>query len=266
MTDTFNRSPTLQIVLLVSGSFVFSYCFGVFMHEVGHVLAYLYYGIPTSVFVVHPFGRSYMKPGVDIENGLLLIGVSGSLFNIACAMSCSFVFRHSRNLMLLPLLMWRATSLLQEAVAMNLDMISGGRFDWAKVVATGIPMSLVVWLSIIFLVVGCISFLRLLALAGVTRGDSLYRILVICSGAIVPFFLVSFAYAWMFDQTLIYSKLVALASSVALSAMVAVLFKPAFPYLEEPPDYRSGNVEWKHAAFATGLALSVVIAELRLFG
>jgi hypothetical protein len=263
MINNYTRS---QIIFLLSGSFVFAYCFGIVIHELGHVLAYLYYGVSTDVFVIHPFGRNYMEPAVDITHGKLLIGASGSLFNVFCAVSFSFLFRHTKNIYFMPFLMWGATSLIQEAIAMILDIVKGSQFDWSIVIATGIPIWIVICLSISFLLIGSLYFLRLMAFAGLSKSDSYAKILSVCLGSVIPFFLFALIYSSLYQETMIFSKTIPLISSIILSLLLSMSFRPTFDYLEKIlPNKKISTIGWKHIAFSCGLALVIILTGLLYF-
>ena len=262
-----NSNTRSKIIFLLSGSFIFAYCFGVVIHELGHVLAYLYYGVSTDVFVIHPFGRNYMEPVVDITHGKLLISASGSLFNVLCAISFSFLFRHTKNIYFMPFLMWGATSLVQEAIAIILDIVNGSQFDWSIVVATGIPIWIVICLSISFLLIGSLYFLRLMAFAGLRKGDSYTKILSVCLASVIPFFLFALIYASLYQETMIFSKMIAFISSIILSLLLSIAFRPTFDYLKKVVlhNKRVSTIGWQHIAFSIGLALVIILTGLLYF-
>lgn len=260
-----NSNTSSRIVFLLSGSFVFAYCFGTVIHELGHVIAYLYYGVSTDVFVIHPFGRNYMEPVVEITHGKLLIGASGSLFNVLCAVSFSFLIRHTKNLFFMPFLMWGATSLIQEAIAIILDIIKGSQFDWSIVVATGIPIWIVICLSISFLLIGSLYFLRLMAFAGLKKEDSYTKIISVSLISVIPFFLFALIYASLYQETMIFSKTIPLISSIILSLILSIAFRPTFDFLEKILHKEVVLIEWRHISLSIGLALVIILTELLYF-
>lgn len=261
-----NSNTGFQIIFLLSGSFIFAYCFGIIIHELGHVLAYLYYGVSTNVFVIHPFGRNYMEPVVDIVHGKFLIGASGTLFNVFCAISFSFLFRHTKKLFLMPFLIWGATSLIQESIAIILDIIKGSQYDWSKVISSGIPVWIVLCLSISFLMIGSIYFLRLMAFAGLKKSDSYIKKLSVCLGSVIPFFLFALIYSILYQEKMIFSKTIPLISSIILSLLLSITFKPTFNYLEKIlPNKKASVIEFQHIVFSIGLALVVTLTGLLYF-
>jgi hypothetical protein len=261
-----NNSIGIQIIFLLSGSFIFAYCFGIIIHELGHVLAYLYYGVSTNVFVIHPFGRNYMEPMVDITHGKFLIGASGTLFNVFCAISFSFLFIRTKNLFLMPFLIWGATSLIQESIAIILDITKGSQYDWSKVISSGIPLWIVISLSIFFLVIGSLYFLRLMAFAGLKKSDSYIKILSVCLGSVIPFFLFALIYSIMYQKTMIFSKTVPLISSIILSLLLSITFKPTFNYLGKIlPNKKAITIEFQHIVFSISLALIIILFGLLYF-
>ncbi len=265
-TTTVNTNETLRIVLLLSGAFMFAYCFGIVIHELGHVLAYRWYGVPTKTFVIHPFGRNYMEPTFDISYGTLLVFSSGSLFNVICAVVCSIVLRRAATLFLMPFFMWASTALIQESIAMILDIANGGTFDWSMVVAAGIPGWLVACISALFLILGSLYFLRLIAFAGLTRNTPFVKVFGINLVSVVPYFLLALIYASTFQKTMMFAKSVPLLSSICLSLVLSVVFRPTYAWLERAaPDRKFGPVTWTHAAWSFGLALLIVLIGLFFF-
>jgi len=261
-----NCNSKSQIIFLLSGSFIFAYCFGIVIHELGHVFAYLYYGVSTDVFVIHPFGRNYMEPAVEIAHGKLLTAASGSLFNVLTAIGFSFLFRHTKKIILMPFLMWGATSLIQEAIAIILDIVKGSQFDWSIVVATGIPVWIVICLSICFLLLGSAYFLRLMAFAGLMKSDSYTKILIVSLASVVPFFLFSMIYASLYQETMIFSKTIPFISSIILSLLFSIAFRPTFDYLEKIlPNKKDSIIGWQHIVFSIGLALIIILTGLLYF-
>ena len=261
-----NRNPSARIILLLSGAFIFAYCFGIVIHEIGHVLAYRFYGVSTKTFVIHPFGRNYMEPEFDIERGQLLIYASGSLFNVICAVLFSILFRRVRSLFIVPFLMWGSTSLIQESIAMILDIANGGQFDWSMVVRAGFPLWLVIVLSISFLTLGSLYFLRLMAFAGLGRSDSYTRILGVSLVSVVPFFLIALIYAGLYQKTMIFAKTIPFVSSIGLAIILSVIFRPTFEFLERAmPNRKFGAIGGHHIVFSVGLALAVILTGLLFF-
>ncbi|WP_444996107.1 hypothetical protein [Aliikangiella sp. IMCC44359] len=235
MQQTITNNSFFKILILISSSFTFAYCLGVGVHELGHVLAYQYHGISTKTFVLDPFGHSYMVPEIDYAEGELLQRSGGSLFNIFCALLVSSVFWKKKNLFAFPLLMWPATALIQESVAIILDIINGMTFDWAFVASEGVPVYAIIGLSIVFLILGCSIFLSLLSIAGLKPSDSISQIIATCLISVTPFFIISLIYAMFFlvsdKDNWVLSKSIALAASIVLSMIIAFLFKPTYPFL-----------------------------------
>ncbi|MET1256550.1 hypothetical protein [Aliikangiella maris] len=229
--------PTFfHLSLLIAGAFTFAYCFGVIIHEIGHVLAYWYYGISTTTLVLDPLGHSYMTPAIENPEGELLQRSGGTLFNVFCAILSASFFWKKKSLFALPILIWPASALIQESIAIILDVINGLPFDWAFVVASGIPIYMVLLLSIIFLISGCGVFLYLLSIAGISKSWPTPKIIASCLIAVTPFFIISLIYALFFLESdrdnWVLSKSIALGASILLSIIMAFMFKPSIYFLQ----------------------------------
>ena len=252
-----------RIILLVASAFTFAYCFGVAVHEVGHVVAYQYYGIATEKLVLDPFGHSYMVPVIENAAGELLQRSGGSLFNIFCACCLSAVFWKKHNLYAFPILMWAGAAFIQESVAIILDILNGSTFDWALVVKEGISVYLVLLLSAVFMFIGCSIFLRLLAIAGVRPNYPITRIMMICLLGISPFFVLSLIYVSLFlvseQDNWVFSKSIALGASILLSLIFSLLFKPLYPMLQKILPINTQSISQGHVTFSILVALSFFI-------
>jgi hypothetical protein len=266
--NTINDDSISKTLLLIAGGFIFAYSFGVFVHEIGHVLAYKYYGIDTKVFVFDPLGRSYMEPIKDYAAGELFQRSAGSLINIFCANIVFVLLWKKQNLYTFPILIWAPTAFIQESIAIILDVMNGLPFDWAFVVAEGIPVFAVLCLSVIFLVVGCLFFLRLVALAGARPNYSLLKIMTICIAGIAPFFILSLVYVSYFLvsdlDNLVISKSISLGASIVLSIFLSTLFKPLYPVLERFLPLKTQKPERSHVG-TTLFAASVFLIFGALF-
>lgn len=261
--STINDDTILKTLLLIAGAFIFAYSFGVFIHEIGHVLAYQYYGVATKVFVLDPLGHSYMEPVKDYAAGELFQRSGGSLVNIFCANIVFVLLWKKQNLYTFPILMWAPTAFIQESIAIILDVMNGLPFDWAFVVAEGIPVFAVLCLSAIFLTVGCLIFLRLVALAGVRPHYSSLKIMTICIAGVAPFFILSLVYAGYFlvsdlDNWVI-SKSISLGASIVLSIFLSILFKPLYPILEKLLPVKTQKLERSHVGTALFAASAFLI-------
>jgi hypothetical protein len=199
-----------------------------------------------------------MVPFKDYAEGELLQRGGGSLFNILCACCVSSLFWKKHNLYAFAILMWSATAFIQESVAIILDVINGLPFDWSFVVAEGVPVSIVLCISVVFLFVGSGLFLRLLAIAGVRTFWPLTRLIALCVLAISPFFVISLIYAGLFlvsDQdNWVLSKSIALGASIALSLIFSLLFKPLYPVLERFLPIRDQVIKLSHIGLSTAAA------------
>jgi len=258
MSQSLNNE-SLKTLLLVASSFTFAYCFGVTIHEIGHVLAYQYYDIDTIIFVLDPFGHSYMEPIKDYAPGELLQRSGGSLFNVICACLVSSIFWKKHNLYAFPLLMWSGAAFIQESVAILLDTMNGLPRDWAFVAAEGVSVYLVLALSALFMFIGCAIFLRLLAIAGVRTHHSNAKIMTISLMGISPFFVISLIYVAIFftaeDRGWILSKSIALGASVLLSLLFSLLFKPLYPVLDKVLSIKTQTIKFEHVSSSIGIAL-----------
>jgi len=256
------KSDIYRVTILVASAFTFAYCFGVSIHEIGHIVAYQYYGISTEILVLDPFGHSYMEPVRDYAAGELLQRSGGSLFNVICACLVSTFFWKKQNLYAFPILMWSGAAFIQESVAILLDVANGVPRDWGFVVAEGIPVYLVLSLSAIFMLIGCGIFLRLLAVAGIKPHHSNTKIMTVCLLGITPFFIISLIYVNLFlgsDQNhLVESKSISLGASIVLSLIFSIMFKPFYPKLEKVWSVNSQVISQKHLISSFSIAVLYV--------
>ncbi len=265
--NQYRNINTGKILVLVASAFTFAYCFGVFIHEIGHILGYQYYGIATKKLVLDPFGHSYMLPLKENPAGDLLQFSGGSLLNIISACLVASLFCKNHNMFAFPLLMWAGVAFIQESIAIVLDLVNGSTFDWTLVVAAGMPIYLVIIFSLLCMGAGCTIFLRLLAIVGINPDDSYTKILTICILGISPFFIISLIYVLFFMVTdqdnWILSKSISLGASIILSVVLALLFKPLYPMLEKFLPVKSRDIKPTH--LGSSLSIAVLFTLFCLF-
>lgn len=259
-----------SIILLIACSFVFAYALGVVVHEIGHVLAYACYGIPTKVIVLDPLGHSFMTPVEENAAGELLQRSGGPLFNIVCACLCSAVLWNRSSAYLYPFSMWVSVAFIQESVGMVLDLVNGDDFDWALVAAEGVPTYVIAFFAGVLLLLGCPLFLRMLALAGVHPSRSYFDIARLCVLGISPFFAISLVYAVGFltstKDNWVFSKSISLATSIGLSLCFAGVYRPLHPLLSRFIFTPTARIGREHLIASILLAVTLLAACKLLSG
>ena len=262
-----NKNSAVGISLLLFSSFTFAYSLGVLLHEIGHVLGYQSFGVPTIEFVFQPLGRSFMEPQFEVEGNVALgiVYSAASLFNVLCAsLVLGFTWR-KQSLMLFPFMMWGATAPIQESIAIILDVANGGAFDWTMVVAAGVPMAMVLLLSFFLMILGCLIFLRLITFCGLAPRDPWIKKVAISISAIAPFFALSLVYSLAHQGEMLFSKGIALGSSLGLAILLSSVHGVSFEFLERFFPVEMQRIERIHVVFPLGLCLVVfLITQIRI--
>lgn len=247
-------------VLILSTSFVFAYILGIIIHEIGHVAAYALVGIPTDAFVIHPFGRNYMLPAQEAPKEFIpFVYMAGTLLNLITATALWVTLKRTRNSFLLPLLMLSATSFIQESIGIILDVVNGGDFDWAIVSDTALPTPVIFAISSILLVIGCIQFLKMLAMVRVRK--DLKQAIMVALSVVTPYFLLSLGYVLLFEENKIPARAIALGVSVILGISLSVIYTLNQSRLE----VGSLKIETRHVRFSVVLMLTLLCFGLTFF-
>ena len=94
---------TLKSILLLVGSFTFTFLLGEMVHEFGHYLAHMAYGNTYVNVILDPFGGSRIT-GVTIQS-LSIMGVTslaGPLLNLVGGLTCFLLFKRLHDTLLFP--------------------------------------------------------------------------------------------------------------------------------------------------------------------
>jgi len=178
--------PALLPALLLLSSFVFSFCLGEAIHELGHFLAHRAHGVDVAVRL-DPFGGSHIVGGSLAPLELWgITSAAGPLLNLAIAVSLFVVLWQLRRPSLLPLLLWGPVALVQEGVTFSLGLLTPGG-DAALIAASGVPAGLVLGAGILLLATGVGGVCLLLPQAGLSPSASFPFKLRVVAGGMVPF-------------------------------------------------------------------------------
>jgi hypothetical protein len=257
------RRSTLRPALLILGSFTFSWCLAVAVHETGHAIACALAGAPNIRMHVHPFALSYVY-----YDGVLPLGTwaftayMGPLFDLLCATAVALLLWRKRNPYLLPLLMWSATAYMMEAVGILIGLGEGLPHDWAIVVHAGVSPIVVIAIAVVCLVIGSAIMLRLLPLANMSPEGAFPRKIGIALTGFLPFFLLSTLYAALFSREVLMARAIALASGVVLIVGLAAIYRPTYRFLDRFVHTGEAPVRWPAAWLSLGLGIAIVAVEM----
>ncbi len=256
---------TLKSILLLAGSFTFAFLLGEAVHEYGHYLANLNYGLQGVQIHLDPFGSSQIVGVPTPQNPVMggVTGAAGPLFNLALGMGCFLLLWRFRRPRLLPLLMWGPVAMVQEGVTFSLGLLTpGGDAQW--VAGMGIPAMIILILGILLLLAGVIMIAGLITLPGIRSEDSFgrkYFILLLGMGSLM---LIRFIHSLAAAPQSINENMIPLVFTLLLSALVASLHAPMAGIMDQAFLKEPAPISWSSAAsgliLGTGMFLFQVIA------
>jgi hypothetical protein len=280
-----SRFSLLKAIGLFMGASFFAFLLSGFLHETGHYLASTIQGVPIRGIVLDPFGQDYniylgdtiaifATPAAKAFNG-----AAAPFFDVFIGVMISSLLWRKRSPVLLPLLMVGSTSLLIESVAIIIEFKGIVGSDFGKIVAIGVPPSILVLLAIVMFAAGCIWQLQFLPLAGIRSQDPFWRKLVVFLAGIPVLLLCAVIYQTLFGgdyyvptwrgymlmENLRKAKTIELGVSIVLFTVIAALHKPLFPWLDRLSHTPVAQVRWWEALIAIGLGLAITIIQLVYF-
>ena len=256
---------TLKSILFLAGSFTFAFLLGEAVHEYGHYLANLSYGLQGIQIHLDPFGSSHIAGVSSPQNSLVggVTGAAGPLLNLALGIGCFFLFWRLRRPLLLPLLMWGPVAMVQEGVTFSLGLLTpGGDAQW--VVGLGIPAMIVLMVGIVLLMAGMIMIAGLITLAGIQPSLSFERKYFIVLLGMGSLMLIRFVHSLAAAPQSINENMIPLVFTLLLSALVAALQAPMAWIMDQAILKEPAPISWSSAAsgliLGSGMFLFQVLA------
>ena len=230
------KNANSRALLIFLGSYFFSICLTIPIHETGHALALLILGYPDIVISVTPFYGTTTTSAIIATDDLILISAAGTTFNLICASIVVIGLWHRRSTKLLPLLMYGGTAFLLEGVVLfNTFFTSTILTDWDYLIFVGLSPIFVAILTGIVLIAGALMVYIIWPLTGISEQTSFSKILYINLGYIFYQFLsVFFAIVVNLSFLPEIMLLLILNLIVAISFLILRVFayKPLFPFID----------------------------------
>jgi hypothetical protein len=230
------KQANSRAMLIFLGSYLFSICLTVSIHEIGHALALLILGYPDIVIVVTPFyGTTTSSAGIATDD-IIFISAAGTVFDLTCASILLIALWHRRSTKLLPLLTYGGTAFLLEGVVMfNTFFTSTILTDWDAIIFMGISPIFIAILTGLVLIAGSLMMYIIWPLTGISAQTSFSKILYINLGYII-YILISIFFTIIVNL----SFLPEIMFLITLNSIVAILFlilrilayNPLFPLID----------------------------------
>jgi hypothetical protein len=248
-------------VLLLFGAFVFAFCLGEAVHELGHYLAHRANGVQVGI-KLDPFGGSRILGGASAPPETWgITSAAGPLLNLLAGVVVSLSLWGRRTPGLLPFVLWGPVAMVQEGVTFSLGLLTpGGDAQW--IVEWGVPAPVVVGFGVLLLAGGVVTIGWLLPLLGLSPTDSFGRKLGVVAGGMVAFMIVRLVASAALSSSEIVENSVPLVFSLLLAAVVVTLYGPLHPVLARISGTERAVVTWRAVAFSAALAVGVVSLQL----
>jgi hypothetical protein len=256
-----SQKSILMPILLLLGSFVFAFCLGEAVHELGHYLAHRAYGVNVGIRL-DPFGGSMILNGSSAPQEIMgITSLAGPLFNLLVGLVVSLSLWRVRKPILLPLVLWGPVALVQEGVTFSLGMLTPGG-DAQFIVAWGVPSFVVIGLGILFLASGIAMICWLLPLVDLSPAESFGRKFAVVVGGMVSFFVIRLIFSSLRSSSPLLENTVPLVFSILLATLVASLYKPLNAILSRMSKTKLASVTWPATILSITLAAAMVLFQL----
>lgn len=250
--------------LLLLGSFVFAFCLGEAVHELGHFVVHRAYGVNVGI-KLDPFGGSMILHGSSAPQEIWgITSVAGPLLNLLVGMTLSLSLWRIRRPALLPLLLWGPISLVQEGVTFSLGMLTPGG-DADLIVRWGVPAVLLISLGVLFLASGVAMICWLLPLVNLSPADSFSRKFGVVTGGMVSFMVLRLLFSSFCSPNLLVENTVPLVFSLLLATIVASLYAPLHSILSRISRTEPAAVTWPAVVVSMALGTGMVLFQLVSF-
>jgi hypothetical protein len=260
-TASRENKPILLPALLLLGSFVFAFCLGEAVHEFGHFLAHRLNGVSVGIRL-DPFGASKILNGSSAPREIWgITSLAGPLLNLLLGSVVSLSLWRVRKPILLPLLLWGPTALVQEGVTFSLGMLTPGG-DAQLIVEWGVPAWLLISLGVLFLVSGVTLICWLLPLVNLSSTDSAGRKFGVVLGGMVSFFVIRLLFSSLRSSSAAMENTVPLVFSILLATIVVALYKPVNSALSRISKTRLAPVTWPSTLVSLALGAGMIVFQL----
>lgn len=258
-----HKQDLLKPVLLLLGSFVFAFCLGEAVHELGHYLVHSAYGVDVRIRL-DPFGGSATLQNSAPREILGVTSIAGPLLNLIIGMTVSLLLWWNRKPFLLPLLLWSPVSLVQEGVTFSLGMLTPGG-DAEFIVNGGVPAIVLISVGILFLAMGVTAICWLLPLVSLFPEDSFNRKFGVVAGGMVSFFVVRLFFSGLRSPSHLKENTVPLVFSIILATIVVWLYKPLCSILRNISNTEAAEIRWSVVLFSKALGIGMIVFQLIFF-
>jgi hypothetical protein len=263
-TSVSKEKPVLLPGLLLLGSFVFAFCLGEAVHELGHFLAHQAYGFNVGIRL-DPFGGSRILDASSSSREILgVTSLAGPLFNLLLGTTISLALWRVRRPALLPLLLWGPISMVQEGVTFSLGMLTPGG-DADLIVQWAVPAVVLISLGLLLLASGIVAICWLLPLVDLSPADSLGRKFSVVTVGMVSFMFLRLLLSGLRSPGQFTENAVPLVFSLILATIVAMLYGPLQPRLSKVSKIELATVTRPAVLVSTTLGLGMVLFQLISF-
>ena len=251
-------------VLLLFGSFVFAFCFGEAVHELGHFLAQRAYGLPAEVRL-DPFGGSMVSHEASAPVAIRgITSAMGPLLNLVASMTVTLALWRNRKPALLAFLLWGPVALIQESASLSLGIFTQSG-DAALIAGAGFPTVILLDLGVFFFLSGVLMFALLLPQVNLLPGDPFQKKFSVLSTGMVSFIGFRFLYSILFSGNLAEENAVWLIFTLVLATMVGALHRPLYPLLSQIAEMKPASITKAEAGLSMALGLGMVLFQVVIF-
>jgi hypothetical protein len=252
-------------ILFLAGAFTFAFLLAETVHESGHYLAHRLYGNNAIYIHLDPFGGSRLVGSTTLpEKEMIITSAAGPFSSLMLAIACFICLWKVRKPVLLPLLIWWPTAMIQEGVNMSLGLLSPNS-DAQWIARSDMPTSLILIFGVILLLAGITGIAALLPLAGISEDAPLGHTWLVLVLGMCSLMLVRLVGAMYANPKTLVENMIPLAFSGILAFVAAVLHKPIHKITADQHYPASYQVSWNTTIRNLALGAGVFLLQLFMF-
>ena len=202
-------------------------------------------------------------------SGEIIIGISGILLDLLLATIIGILFWKKRNVKYLPLLMWGSIAYIGEGIGMlsSVAVYPGYIEDITQLFRIGVPASMIIAVSILFVIVGLVWMILVIQMSGVEENESFIKRFLAYFCSLPLYFILCTIYIKLFnpqDMDILQVRMMQMLISIVLAFIMTVFHKRMIHILKGIRLIKvTGTTNWSDVIF---LSLSAIICVVSMLG
>ena len=206
------------------GAYTFAFFIGTALHEFGHAIALVAFGVDQYKVVIHPFLGCYTSWSLNNEY-IGYVDAAGPLFNMLMGVTLLVVFWQRRQTVIPSVLLMGPVALIQEGFNSLIQVALGVTgSDSLRIIAAGVPWVVLVTVDLLLFCLGVYILAIELPLYGVSSCDGLLDKIAVVVPGFVGYMAAIYIYNIIFNPMGATRGLVLMVFSGLIAVLVAFIY------------------------------------------